>query len=526
MTIREQAVLDDRYVLDELIGQGGMADVYRGTDRLLLRSVAVKLLREVADPRQRARFIDEARTLAALNHPGLVTLLDAGFSGDRPYLVLELVEGRTLADLIREGALPPAQVTVIGRQLAEALAYAHRRGVVHRDVKPSNVLLVDDRAMLVDFGIARLVGAADHHTRTGDAIGSPAYLAPEQVSGEEIAPAADIFSLGLVLLEALTGLRAYTGSPVEAAVARLTVAPAMPTSLDPGWRTLVARMTHREPADRPSALEVAHQLDVPASAPAPTTAPPADALERTGELAVTKETPLEPVPADLAEAPPASGGWRRRRGRVLALALLLLATVAVAVPVLLSQRAATPDAEGSPAVTTATVATRFRAPLARLHRAVEAAEPAPGSVLNVRLAHVDDTLRARHYPAARRALQALVDDTVAARRSGDVGTADANRVVVAARELLALLPGAAPSQVAPAAPPTHSARHHRGTQHPAPSASASVTPTPSASPSGAPSPSSPASTAPSGSPSTSPSGTPDAQSRTEGSSAPSAGPTG
>src|SRR5829696_6333993 len=201
MTADQPQVLDDRYALDELIGRGGMADVYRGTDRVLLRPVAVKLLREVAEEEHRDRFIEEARTLASLSHPNLVTLLDAGILVGRPYLVMELASGRTLSACISDGPIDADRMVGIGRQLADALAYAHARGVVHRDVKPSNVLVCDgDRVLLADFGIARLIGDAQHHTRSGDTIGSPAYLAPEQAAREPLTPAADIFSLGLVLL--------------------------------------------------------------------------------------------------------------------------------------------------------------------------------------------------------------------------------------------------------------------------------------------------------------------------------------
>jgi tRNA A-37 threonylcarbamoyl transferase component Bud32 len=521
MVVEQQTVLDGRYALDELIGQGGMADVYRGTDQLLLRSVAVKLLREVSEPRQRDRFIDEARTLAALNHPGLVTLLDAGFTGDRPYLVLELAEGSTLAQLIPEGGLPPDRVSAIGRQLAEALAYAHRRGVVHRDVKPSNVLLADDRALLVDFGIARLIGTTDHHTRTGDAIGSPAYLSPEQVSGDEITPAADIFSLGLVLLEALTGLRAYTGTAMEAAVARLNTAPPLPTSLDPGWRSLIARMTHRDPANRPSAAEVAVALDGPTAmlAPVPAAAPPVDALEATGELDVTVEAPLHPASTGLA-VPPERRRWRPSRGRLVAAGLLVVALAAIGVPVLLSQHQPTDAGTKVPRAATLTeVAARFRAPLAALHRAVSAAD-APASV-RTRLGRVDAALSARHYPAARRALDGLIGQTEAAQRSGDLGAPGATRVLTAARHLLAVLPGS-PTVVTTPNPSPDKPRHKRVVKAPpaaqtTPAAPATSTP-PSSSPTTAPTPS-----APPDSPSSEPSSTAGVQGRTAGS--PEASPT-
>lgn len=264
MTITGARVLGDRYQLGDLVGSGGMADVYRATDQLLDRDVAVKVLRSSSSQggEERARFTTEARTLAALNHPGLVTLLDAGILDEHPYLVMELVEGPCLSRAIKEtGPLDPVLVASLGGQVAEALAYAHQKGVVHRDVKPGNIMIAADRrALLTDFGIARLLSETSHHTRTGDTIGSPAYLSPEQVNGEPFTEAVDIYSLGLVLLEALTGKRAYPGTPVEAAVARLSAAPAIPTSINPAWRDLLLQMTRREPAERPTALEVAATL--------------------------------------------------------------------------------------------------------------------------------------------------------------------------------------------------------------------------------------------------------------------------
>ena len=172
--------LDGRYVLGEVIGHGGMAEVYRATDTVLDRAVAVKLLREATgDPSDRARFMAEAKTLAKLNHAGLVTVLDAGTSADRPFLVMELIDGPNLAECCSGTALHISRVVAVGTQVAEGLAHAHAAGVVHRDVKPSNVMLGrDGRVWLTDFGIARLIGDTAHLTRTGMTIGSPAYLAP------------------------------------------------------------------------------------------------------------------------------------------------------------------------------------------------------------------------------------------------------------------------------------------------------------------------------------------------------------
>ena len=260
--MREPTVVGDRYVLGEIIGRGGMADVHRGEDRVLGRSVAVKVMRDLAgDPGGQARFTREARMLAGLSHPGLVLVLDAGTWQERPYLVMELVEGPTLADCCRGVALDPVRVAAIGAELASTLAYVHASGVVHRDIKPSNVLLdQSNRVRLADFGIARLLADTTAYTATGTTIGTAAYLAPEQVRGERVLATADIYALGLVLLEALTGIRAYQGSPTEAALARLSTPPAIPASLPEEWQVLLRQMTALEEGLRPTADEVGQRL--------------------------------------------------------------------------------------------------------------------------------------------------------------------------------------------------------------------------------------------------------------------------
>ena len=252
----------DRYEILGQIGNGGMADVYRARDGLLGREVALKLLRggRPSDS-DRARFLAEGRILAGLTHPGLITLLDIGADDEQPFLAMELVEGRTLA-----GPLELADVADLGRQLAGALAYAHQHGVVHRDVKPGNVLLEDDgRVRLADFGIARLLGDTVHLTDPGKTIGTAAYVAPEQVRGDPVDTPADVYALGLVLIEAITGEPVYTGPPMEAAVARLHCPPSIPEGLPPGWQRLLSEMTSSDPALRPSAAAVAIKLSSLAS---------------------------------------------------------------------------------------------------------------------------------------------------------------------------------------------------------------------------------------------------------------------
>lgn len=260
--LQTETVVAGRYRLEDLLGTGGMAHVVRGTDLLLEREVAVKLLRETPDAEADLdRFLAETRTLARLSHPGLVTVLDGGTTGSgRPYLVMELVDGPPLSASL-ETPLPPRRVAEVGAQVAAALAYAHTQGVVHRDVKPGNVLLRGDgRVKLADFGIAKLLGEQSLHTKTGTVLGSVHYLAPEQVAFEEITPATDVYSLGLLLLRCLTGYHAFEGPTIESALARLSADPEIPADLPEDWRELLVAMTARRPEDRPAAAEVAGRL--------------------------------------------------------------------------------------------------------------------------------------------------------------------------------------------------------------------------------------------------------------------------
>ena len=271
MLSQRTSVLDERYALEAVIGRGGMADVYRATDTLLEREVAVKMLRTpAATESERAHFREEAKLLAVLDHPNLVTILDAGLWENVPYLVMDLVDGRSLAPFCQGTPIPAHRTAHLGAQLATVLAYVHARGIVHRDIKPSNILIGRDGTVrLADFGIARLHGDASTHTASGTTIGTAAYIAPEQVRGRPVTSASDIYALGLVLLEALTGRRAYTGAPLEAAMARLHTAPLVPTSLPTGWPGLLTQMTDVDPARRPTADQVARTLRALEQQPAP-----------------------------------------------------------------------------------------------------------------------------------------------------------------------------------------------------------------------------------------------------------------
>ncbi|NNC11577.1 serine/threonine protein kinase [Planctomonas sp. JC2975] len=261
-------LLAGRYRLADALGRGGMSTVYRAWDEKLERPVAVKVFSpDGAISTDGERRLREARVLAGASHPHLVTLFDAEWPAHaddrRPaFLVMELIEGESLRRRIeRLGPDPDLAVRVAG-ELGGALDYLHGRGIVHRDVKPENILIEDagGAVKLVDFGIARLSGS-EQLTTAGLVLGTAAYLSPEQVSAAEVGSATDVYSLGLVTLECLTGRREYPGPAVEASVARLVRDPVWPIGLSDGWRQLLASMTSRDAAARPTAAQVVASVD-------------------------------------------------------------------------------------------------------------------------------------------------------------------------------------------------------------------------------------------------------------------------
>jgi len=252
-----------RWRLGPRLGQGGMADVYRATDELDGgRPVAVKLLRS-SDPALARRLAREAAALESFEHPNLVRLLGTGVDDGRPYLVTELVEGPTLAARLRRGPLLPSEAATVGAALGSGLAYVHGRGVVHRDLKPANVLLgPGSRVRLADFGIARLVDQASM-TGTDTTLGTTAYMAPEQLHDREVGPAADVWSLGLVLLEGLTGRTQFAGTAGEVMARRLNDGVRLPGDLPGPWRLLLAAMLDDDVSRRPTAADVAGMVVAP-----------------------------------------------------------------------------------------------------------------------------------------------------------------------------------------------------------------------------------------------------------------------
>ena len=346
------SVLAGRYELVRHIARGGMADVYEADDRQLQRAVAIKVFRAGATA-DRARFDAEVVVLAALNHPGLVQVYDAGEHEGDAFVVLDLVDGPTLAARLASGGpIPPAAAAEVGAQVADALAYVHDQGVVHRDVTPANVLCSSDgRALLADFGIARLIDTS-RVTAAATTVGTAAYMAPEQVQGLDVTPAADVYSLGLVLLELLTGRKAFTGTAQETAVARLVRDPDTSTNVPDAWRDLLRDMTERAPSDRPPAAQVRDRLramllipttpTAPLGVVGPTTVEAPDAAAAAATDALTTPAPTAGGTAVMPAALLPSAAPRPARTR-----LTLLAAAVVGLLIIIGLAAVAADDDGA-----------------------------------------------------------------------------------------------------------------------------------------------------------------------------------
>jgi len=258
------------YEIVAVIGAGGMGEVYRAQDTRLNREVAIKVLPEILanDERLRARFEREANSISSLNHPHICTLYDVGHQDGVHFLVMELLEGESLADRIAKGPLPIDQVLRYGAQTADALHHAHKAGIVHRDLKPSNLVLTKNGAKLLDFGLARMASEAEpiqgltsYPTQTkpltqqGTILGTFQYMAPEQLEGLEADARTDIFALGAVLHEMATGRRAFEGKSKTSLIAAIvssqpppisSIQPMSPPALD----HVVRRCLEKDPEDR------------------------------------------------------------------------------------------------------------------------------------------------------------------------------------------------------------------------------------------------------------------------------------
>jgi hypothetical protein len=276
-----------RFRLGPLLGQGGMSDVYRAVDSTTDEPVALKIVRS-GDPELARRVAQEVKVHQRMVHEGLIRLLDTGVADGQAYIVMELVDGATLAASLRGGPLGARLTAKLGGLLGGALAFVHAQGIVHRDVKPSNILLgADGRALLGDFGIARMLDATTF-TIDGTTIGTVAYMAPEQLEDHSVGPAADIWSLGIVLVECLTGQRVYEGTSSEIIARRLAGPVPLPADLPVPWKLLLSGMLDHRPEQRLDGEQVAALLSSPAFA-----VPWAPSPETNGASGGTVTVPLD-----------------------------------------------------------------------------------------------------------------------------------------------------------------------------------------------------------------------------------------
>ena len=288
----DRSVLSDRYRVEARIGEGGMAEVYRGFDPVLNRTVAIKVLlpQFARDAGFVARFRREAQAAARLNDPSIVGVYDTGADGDIQYIVMEFVEGRTLAEFLSTGKrVSPVQAVELTQKIATALGLAHAQGIVHRDIKPANVMVTRDGAVKVmDFGIARLQ-TAETAPQTSSVLGTPTYLSPEQAQGQQVDARSDLYSLGVVLYELLAGRPPFTGdSPVAIAYKQVNETPVPPSQLNPDvpprLDAVVMKALAKNPANRYPSAE-AFVAD----------------LERVRQGQDVEATPLMPAGADATQ---------------------------------------------------------------------------------------------------------------------------------------------------------------------------------------------------------------------------------
>jgi serine/threonine-protein kinase len=315
----------ERYEVEELVGHGGMSSVYKAQDTLLERHVALKILHEQysADDDFVERFKREARSVAQLQHPNIVTVIDRGEEDGCQYIVFEYIDGESLKQLVdRTGPLPARRVVELGLQIAEALAFAHQHGLVHRDVKPQNVLIdPDGRAKVTDFGIARSL-EAQGLTATGRVLGTTDYVSPEQALGHEVTGQSDIYSLGIVLYEMLTGEAPFRAD-TQVAVAMKHVREPLPDvqrrrpEISASLARVVEHATAKETQNRyQNVSEMVHDLEEVLAIEA----------ARTGQTSGEATTVLKSLSGDTADFAPIR---MRRPRRAVALTVIVLAALAV-----------------------------------------------------------------------------------------------------------------------------------------------------------------------------------------------------
>ncbi len=336
-------LLSERYELGETLGYGGMSEVHRGRDTRLDRDVAVKVLRAdlARDPQFQTRFRREAQNAAALNHPAIVAVYDTGETnteyGPLPYIVMEYVEGRTLRDIIKtEGPLDERRAAEIIADVCAALDFSHRHGIIHRDVKPANVMITSNGAVKVmDFGIARALADGQGVTQTAAVIGTAQYLSPEQARGELVDPRSDVYATGCVLYELLTGQPPFTGdSPVAVAYQHVREDPTPPSahnpSISPQMDAVVLKSMSKNPANRyQSAAEMRTDLVRVLSGQRPNAPMVMSAAERTSILGAAGPTEAMPGRHRPEQLDDDRDRQRNRRALIVLAVLLVAALLAV-----------------------------------------------------------------------------------------------------------------------------------------------------------------------------------------------------
>ncbi len=301
----------DRYRLQLRIAIGGMGEVWQAEDELILRQVAIKILKEeyLGDPMFLERFRTEAKSAALVEHEGIANIFDYGEDSGSAYLVMELVPGESLSRLLeREKRLSEEKVLDIIAQTSRALAAAHSRGLVHRDIKPGNLLITPEgKVKITDFGIAR-VGDQVPLTKTGQVMGTVQYLAPEQATGKTSTPATDLYSLGVVAYEALAGKRPFTGeNQMAIAMAHINeMPPALPETIDPRVQNLVLSCLAKKPSQRP---ESATSLAIRAEALLREKRKPGFRVSTSTDTSYIEQSVTEVIPTDTAPLPRAPIVW-------------------------------------------------------------------------------------------------------------------------------------------------------------------------------------------------------------------------
>lgn len=328
------------YVVDSLIGEGGMGAVYASRHRFLGTRVAIKVLHGsyANHPQIAERFFQEAKSSIAIKHPGIIQILDFGQRPDGAlYLVMELLEGRTLAEAITEGKFGEGATARVGAELADALAAAHACGIIHRDLKPDNIFLTGEQVKILDFGIAKVIASSTSGTKTGSVFGTPLYMAPEQAKGSKhVTPRTDVYALGAILFEMLVGAPPFEGEDATVLLSKHLFSPpprpSLVASVSPVMEALILECLAKEPAERPPDMAAVRDRlngikDAVQGSYVPTVAP------RTAHSASTISDAAAEMAAVLAAPPPKpaskTNGLRATLGAAILLGMLAVGVAAL-----------------------------------------------------------------------------------------------------------------------------------------------------------------------------------------------------